>query len=384
MQHWVADLKAQGVQYQNWSPLPRKSSTLKTDPGSEFLSAQLNAFLLQQGIKREFVPSKAHCDMIERAIRTVKEATTSLLQNAKFELTRAAAVRLPNAEHVNPYIFWCEASSHAIDVLNKMPYLKDKKLSRNQMWNSVTTNAPIEHEDLSMLRTFGCRVYCKNYESLKPGKGGVQPSKATQEAGMKAFPTWGNKGWEGIFVGLSKDTPGCWRVLNLRTKQYVDTNHMIANENMQTSLPPQKLTRDSLLTLLQLHAFYPLSIAQQIAIDQLAADNKHLLHDDWYFDYHENDPQPALDAILEAHRKARYEALKRAPNGFPPSKKKMILSSKEMFSRLCSSLTFLLTLKFSKPNGYSRRKAMVVTRADIPLKVVANAMDLIMTKSSHL
>ena len=63
---------------------------------------------------------------------------------------------------------------------------------------------------------------------------------------MKAFPTWGNKGWEGIFVGVSKDTPGCWRVLNIRTKQYVDTNHMIANENLSSSMTAEEMVDASI------------------------------------------------------------------------------------------------------------------------------------------
>ena len=118
---------------------------------------------------------------------------------------------------------------------------------------------------------------------------------------MKAFPTWGPKGWEGIFMGVDPSTPGAWRVLNLRTRKYVITNQMIANENLQSSLPPQKLTRESLLTLLQLHTYYPLSVAQNIAIEQLTTDNKHLLHDDWYFDYQELNPQNPLDHILDRH-----------------------------------------------------------------------------------
>ena len=307
MHNWIEELRQEGANFQRWSPLPRQTATLKTDPGAEFLSGQLNLFLLQYGINRELAPSKEHCDMVERAIRTVKEATTAYLQNAKYELGRAAAVVMPNTKNVTPYIFWCEAASYAIHVLNKMPYLKDKPLSRNQKWNPS-----IEYEDMSLLRTFGCRVYCKNFESIKPAKGGVQPSKTTQEAGIKAFPTWGPKGWEGIFMGVDPSTPGAWRVLNLRTRKYVTTNQMIANENLQSSLPPQKLTRESLLTLLQLHTYYPLSIAQNLAIEQLTTDNKHLLHDDWYFDYQELNPHAPnpLETLLDRHRQSRYAALK--------------------------------------------------------------------------
>jgi len=299
MHNWILELRQEGVNFQQWSPLPRPTATLKSDPGSEFLSGQLNHFLLDLGIRRELTPTKAHCDMVERAIRTVKEATTSYLQNAKHELSRAAAVLQPTQKHVTPYIFWCEAVSYAVHVLNKMPYLKDKQKSRNQKWDPS-----IEHEDMSLLRTFGCRVYCKNYESIKPAQGGTLPSKTTQEAGMKAFPTFGARGWEGIFMGVDRSTPGAWRVLNLRTKRMVTTNHMIANENLQSSLPSQKLTRESLLTLLQLHSYYQLSIAQRLAIEQLAADNNHLLHDDWYFDYQEHNPSDTLAAILDRHRQA--------------------------------------------------------------------------------
>jgi hypothetical protein len=97
MSNWITELRAQeGITFQKWSPLPRRTATLKTDPGGEFLSGQLNFFLAENGIRRELSPSKDHCDMVERAIRTVKEATTSYLQNAKYELSRAATVLKPN------------------------------------------------------------------------------------------------------------------------------------------------------------------------------------------------------------------------------------------------------------------------------------------------
>jgi hypothetical protein len=85
---------------------------------------------------------------------------------------------------------------------------------------------------------------------------------------------------------------------------------MVANENLQSSLPTQSLTKESLLTLLQMHTFYNLSISQRLAIEQISNDNKHLLHDDWYFDYDELNQQFPLERLLEQHRKARYEALK--------------------------------------------------------------------------
>ena len=127
---------------------------------------------------------------------------------------------------------------------------------------------------------------------------------------MKAFPTFGSRGWEGIFMGVDPITPGAWRVLNLRTRKYVTTNQMIANENLQSSFPAQKLTKESLQTLLQLHSYYQLSVAQRLAIEQLASDNKHLLYDDWYFDYQESNPKNPLEALLDRHRQARYDALK--------------------------------------------------------------------------
>jgi len=205
----------------------------------------LAALLAKNGITHELSPPKVHVEMVERAIRTVKECTASYLQAAKYELTRAASIKLSADSQVTAYVFWCEAASYAIDVLNMMPYKKDAKISKNQRWYA-NSSTPIEYEDLSMLRTFGCRVYCKNYSSLKADKGGTVPSKSTREEGMKHFPTWGDRGWEGIFMGLAHDSPGCWRVLNLRTKRYVNTNNMVANENLHSSLPSQSLTRESL------------------------------------------------------------------------------------------------------------------------------------------
>ena len=307
---WLTQVRKEGLNFQTWSPLPRPHATLKTDPGSEFLSSMLAALLAKNGITHELSPPKVHVEMVERAIRTVKECTASYLQAAKYELTRAASIKSSADSQVTAYIFWCEAASYAIDVLNMMPYKKDAKVSKNQRWYA-NSSTPIEYEDLSMLRTFGCRVYCKNYSSLKADKGGTVPSKSTREEGMKHFPTWGDRGWEGIFMGLAHDSPGCWRVLNLRTKRYVNTNNMVANENLHSSLPSQSLTRESLLSLLQLHSFFPLSIAQNLAIEQLTNDNKHLLHDEWHFDYHEYDPQYPLERIIAQHRQARYEAMKK-------------------------------------------------------------------------
>jgi hypothetical protein len=131
MVHWLTQVRKEGLNFQTWSPLPRPHATLKTDPGSEFLSSILSALLAQHGITHEIAPAKIHVDMVERAIRTVKECTASYLQAAKYELSRAAAIKLPLGTQVSPYVFWCEAASYAIDVLNKMPYKQDASLSRS-------------------------------------------------------------------------------------------------------------------------------------------------------------------------------------------------------------------------------------------------------------
>ena len=290
---WVQERKLEGMHIGQWAVLPR-SSTVRSDYGGEFRTPELAEFFKVHNITQNFSPPMAHCHVAERHIRTVKESTAAYLQAAKVELTRASAIKVGLGQNkvISPYVFWADAANYSVYVLNKMPHAGDAHKSRNQMWDSS-----IETEDMGHLRVFGCRVYCKNYESLR--EGGAAPSKMTQqEHGMKSFPTWGDKGWEGIFMGVDPSVPGTWRVLNLKTKKFVNTQNMLANENLLTSVAPQKVTRESLLSLIQLKAFSILTPQQIIAIDEMVEDNKHLLYQDWYFSPDEFDPVHPLDRLM--------------------------------------------------------------------------------------
>ena len=224
--------------------------------------------LTKAGLTQEHTPPRTHCIEVERQIRTIKESTTAFLQAAKIELTRAAALfQSDPSKPVSPYVFWPDAAEYSCYTLNKMPYVKDGHKSSNQIWDPR-----IEQEDMSKLRVFGAKVYCKNYESLKTDAPAL--SKASQrEEGQSTFPTWGAKGWQGIFLGFDPKVPDAWRVLSFKTKAFQQTIHMVANENLEASAPPQNFTRESLLTLLHLRQHIPLTAHQTTAFDQIISDN---------------------------------------------------------------------------------------------------------------
>jgi len=175
------------------------------------------------------------------------------------------------------------------------------KKSSDQVWDPR-----IEYEDMSKLRVFGAKVYCKNYESLKTDAPAL--SKASQrEEGQSTFPTWGSKGWQGIFLGFDLKVPDAWRVLSFKTKAFQQTIHMVANENLEASAPPQNFTRESLLTLLHLRQHIPLTAHQSTAFDQILSDNNHLLYEEWHFTQSEFDQRHPIDIALE---NLRYKQLK--------------------------------------------------------------------------
>jgi hypothetical protein len=192
-----------------------------------------------------------------------------------------------------------------------MPYTKDASKSSNQIWDPS-----IVSEDMSKLRVFGSKVYCKNYESLKTDAPAL--SKASQqEYGQSTFPTWGTKGWQGIFLGFDLKVPDAWRVLSFKTKAFQQTIHMVANENLEASAPSQHFTRESLLTLLHLRKHMPLTSHQTIAFEQILSDNSHLLYEEWYFTQAEFDQRHPIDIALETQR---YKQLKKEVLSSPDDK----------------------------------------------------------------
>ena len=237
---------------------------------------------------------------MERQIQTVKEGTATYLQAAKVELTRAASL-LSVSKKSNPYIFWCEAVAYTIHCLNKMPATQQAPKSRNQLWDPSITL-----EDMSKLRVFGCRVSVKSYESMKPSQGGVAQSKTSQEqTGQKVFPTWHTKSYDGIFMGVDEKYGNSYRIFSLKTKKYVVTNNVVFNENLEQEMKDSKLTRDSLLTIIQLRAFLNFSQDQMLALDQVIQDNRHLLYDDWYpLDDASSLPHP-MDILQDPEQKGK-------------------------------------------------------------------------------
>jgi len=92
---------------------------------------------------------------------------------------------------------------------------------------------------------------------------------------------------------------------------------MVTNENLEASAPPQHFTRDSLLTLLHLRQYIPLTAHQTTAFDQILSDNNHLLYEEWHFTQAEFDQRHPIDIALESQR---YRQLKQEVLSTPADK----------------------------------------------------------------
>ena len=92
---------------------------------------------------------------------------------------------------------------------------------------------------------------------------------------------------------------------------------MVTNENLEASAPPQHFTRESLLTLLHLRQYIPLTAHQVTAFDQILSDNNHLLYEEWHFTQAEFDQRHPIDIALETER---YKQLKQEVLSTPADK----------------------------------------------------------------
>ena len=82
-------------------------------------------------------------------------------------------------------------------------------------------------------------------------------------------------------MGVDEKYDNNYRIFSLKTKRYIVTNNVVFYENLEQETQSSKLTRDSLLTIIQLKAFLNLSQDQTLALDQVIYDNRHILYDDW-------------------------------------------------------------------------------------------------------
>ena len=287
VKEWVQEMKACGAQLKNYA-------TIRTDPGGEFDNEAFKRFMNEANITPELAPPLAHIAMVERTIRTIKEACAAYLHAATYELTNAAE-NCPQ-HFKTPYVFWAEAVHHAVYVINKLPYKQRAEKSRNQMFDPT-----IEKEDMTNLRVFGCRALCKNYASLKSsGRAMTQADK--KELGTNAFPTWHDKALEAIYLGHSDGSALTARLFIIKTGQIVDTENCIFNENL-LQLEKDQLSIQDLMSIKGILSLPDIKIdqSQRDTLDKIIALNHHLIaHEFTLLDDYEQTQDPKKATAFQA------------------------------------------------------------------------------------
>ena len=166
-------------------------TTLRTDNGGEFSSADFKDFLKDQAIKRETCPPYAHVYVVERVILTLREMTRAYLWAANVPLN-----------------FWAEALAYSVYVLNRLVCKSDYTKTRFERFFGTKPS-------ISNLKTFGCTAYARAYDEVTK--------------------KWDPRAWKGRFVGLLEESPKTWKIYNPKTKKYIHTSSVIFDENLVSS-----------------------------------------------------------------------------------------------------------------------------------------------------
>jgi len=168
-------------------------TTLRTDNGTEFVNADLDAIISAEGLKRSLAAPYAHCYTAERAIRTVQTAARSMML----------------AANITPG-FWAEALLSAVYTLNRVTTTTNSKKTRHELFHGVKP-------DISNIRTFGCEVWVAN----------APPTNPTEYK-------WLPHALPGRFMGYSEDRPNQWKVWIPSKRDFFFTNCLIFDENVKS------------------------------------------------------------------------------------------------------------------------------------------------------
>jgi len=182
IQEWLLELQALGVARPAFT-------TLRTDNGGEFTSAEFITTLLSAGLKREVCPPYAHVYMVERVILTLRQMARSYLYQESISLG-----------------FWAEAVAHSTYVLNRMPPHAKATKTRYELFHGRKPR-------IDNLRVFGCPCYVTD-----------------QDPDNK----WEPRAWRGVFVGLMEDSPLAWKIWNPTTRKYIATKDVIFDERVHS------------------------------------------------------------------------------------------------------------------------------------------------------
>ena len=110
---------------------------LRTDRGGEYISNEFYIFYKNHGIKHQLTASYSpqQNGVAERKNRTICEMARSMLKGKNL-----------------PKVFWAEAMSCSVYILNRCPTKSVLNMTPEEAWSS-------HKPDVSSFRVFGCVVY---------------------------------------------------------------------------------------------------------------------------------------------------------------------------------------------------------------------------------
>lgn len=162
-------------------------TTIRSDNGSEFISAKFKQLLADNNIRRERCPPYAHVYMAERANRTIQESARAMLYQQDV-----------------PHSFWAEAVAYSVYVNNRLSCSSNRKQTRYELFHG---NKP----DIKHLRTFGCTVYAKQYE--------------------EQLKKWDTRAFKGRFVGVDDTTPKTWKIFKPDSHRFLFSSQVKFDES---------------------------------------------------------------------------------------------------------------------------------------------------------
>ncbi|KAL0960995.1 hypothetical protein HGRIS_014931 [Hohenbuehelia grisea] len=161
----------------------------REDKGGEFIGKDFAAYCASEGITRQHTePDEPHQNGIaERANRTIEEAVTTMLAEAKL-----------------PMSFWSIAVQAFLHVRNRCPSNPNPETTPHERWKH-------KKPDVSYFRVFGCLAYVH----IKKKK-----RKALQPKSQKC-----------VFIGYAEGTKA-WKFWNPVTQKILVSSHAIFDEHV--------------------------------------------------------------------------------------------------------------------------------------------------------
>jgi hypothetical protein len=165
---------------------PQRYHTIRSDNDSVFIGKEMLEVMSTFRIVRELSAPNGHVPTVERLIETLRDRVRCMLYHNNVPLT-----------------LWPHALAYAAFVVNRTVCASDMHHTR---YERLFKTKP----DLSKLRTFGCNVYARIYDSQ--------------------LKKWDALAFKGRFIGMSDEKPGHWEVYNYQTHRITWTEQVKFDE----------------------------------------------------------------------------------------------------------------------------------------------------------